>query len=210
MALGFDFNEASPYLKRKEQAYGRPSGRPVGTTGTITGRVTEPGTPGTTGTATPTGSGIATEMGQSPYAGFLKGLTKPIQYEDRTQQRFNIARGGIQSGTRTALEQASTYMGGKGFRGGESGIADTALGKIATGGAERLSRASLEIGESEAARRSEYEALDLQRKISGAGISLSGEEGALNRMMEYYKAKLSAETAEFQPWWQGLASGYNT
>jgi len=202
MPLGFDFKDTSPYIKRKEKVYGSPSGRPVGTTGTITGGVDRPGTP--------TGSGISGDMEKSPYAGFLESLTRPIRYEDRSQQRFNIARGQIQSGTRTQLEQAKEYMGGKGFRGGESGIADTALGKIATGGAERLSRAQLEISESEAAKRSEYEALELQRKISGAGISLTGEEGALNRMMEYYRARLGAETAEYQPWWQGLSQGYPT
>ena len=202
MALGFDFNEMSPYLKRKEQVYGRPGGRPVGTTGAITGQVQE------SGAATPTGSGIATEMGQSPYAGFLQQLTQPVDYQDRSQQRYNIARGYIQSGTRTAMEQAKTYMGGRGFRGGESGIADTALGKIATGGAERLSRASLEIGESEAAKRQQYEMMNLQRMLGGGQLALTGEEGALNRMMEYYRARLGAETAEYTPWWQGMAQGY--
>ena len=202
MALGFDFNEQSPYEESKNRVYGRTSGRPIGTTGAITEQAPRPGE------TTPTGSGIAPEMGQSPYASFLKSLTEPIEYESRYQPRYNIARGQIQSGTRTALEQAKTYMGGRGFRGGESGIADTALGKIATGGAERLSRASLEIGESEAARRAEYERMNLQRKTSGAGIALTGEEGALDRMMRYYEAKLGAETREWTPWWQGMATGY--
>ena len=192
MALGFDFEQASPYSRRKEQVYGRPGGRPTGTTTT----------------QTPTGSGIAEEMGQSPYAGFLQQLTQPIDYQDRSQQRYNIARGYIQSGTRTAMEQAKTYMGGRGFRGGESGIADTALGRIATGGAERLGRAQAEIGESEAARRGEYERMNLQRQLGGGQLALTGEEGALNRMMEYYRARLGAETAEYQPWWQGMAAGY--
>lgn len=210
MALGFDFGDASPYIKRKEQVYGRPGGRPIGSTddvegkiglgGRITGGVTQPGTP--------TGSGITQEQGQSPYAGFLQSLTQPLQYEDRSQQRYNIARGQIQSGTRTALEQARTYMGGRGFRGGESGIADTALGRIATGGAERLGRASLEISESEAARRAEYDRLELQRKLGGGGLALRGEEGALDRMMRYYEARLGAETQEWQPWWSGMATGY--
>ena len=202
MALGFDFNETSPYLKRREQIYTRPGGRPVGTTGAVTGQTTQP--------QTPTGSGVEQGMGQSPYAGFLRGLTEPIGYQDRSQQRYNIARGFIQSGTRTAMEQAKTYMGGRGFRGGESGIADTALSRIATGGAERLSRAGLEIGESEAARRQQYEMMNLQRMLGGGQLALTGEEGALNRMMEYYRARLGAETAEYQPWWQGISSGYST
>lgn len=192
MALGFDFNEMSPYQKRREQVYTRPGGRPTGTTTT----------------PTPTGSGISTDMGQSPYAGFLQQLTQPIDYQDRSQQRYNIARGYIQSGTRTAMEQAKTYMGGRGFRGGESGYADVPFARIATGGAERLSRAQAEIGESEAARRQQYEQLELQRKLGGGQLALTGEEGALNRMMEYYRARLGAETAEYQPWWSGMSVGY--
>jgi len=201
MALGFDFNEESPYEKRKNQVYGRTSGRPVGTP---MARVKRPGEDA----ATPTGSGIASEQAQTPYAEFLRSLTEPIEYESRYQPRYNIARGQIQSGTRTAMEQAKTYMGGRGFRGGESGIADAPLARIATGGAERLSRASLEIGESEAARRAEYERMELQRKMGGAQISLTGEEGALDRMMRYYEAKLGAETREWQRWWSGMATGY--
>jgi len=204
MPLGFDFNKRSPYEERKNRVYGRTSGRPIETPG----QVTPPGTITPFETATPTGSGIAPEQAQSPYAGFLKGLTEPIEYESRYQPRYNIARGQIQSGTRTAMEQAKTYMGGRGFRGGESGIADAPLARIATGGAERLSRASLEIGESEAARRAEYERMELQRKMGGAQISLTGEEGALDRMMRYYEARLGAETREWQPWWQGMAGGY--
>ena len=199
--LSYYDDYASPHTKRKEQVYGRPGGRPVGTTGAITGQVPRPGA------KTPTGSGISNEMGQSPFAGFLKSLTEPLQYESRYQQRFNLARGGIQSATRTALEQAKTYMGGRGFRAGESGIADAPISAIATKGAERLSRAGLEIGESEAARRAEYDRMELQRKMGGAQIALSGEEGALNRMMEYYKTKLEAETREWTPWWAGISGG---
>ena len=189
--LSYYDDYASPYTKRKEQVYSKPGGRPVGTTAKTT----------------PTGSGIAPEMGQSPYAGFLKGLTEPLQYENRYQQRFNLARGGIQSATRTALEQAKSYMGGKGFRAGESGIADAPISAIATKGAETLSRAGLEIGESEAAKRAEYDRMELQRKMGGAQIALSGEEGALDRMMRYYEAKLGAETREWQPWWAGISGG---
>jgi len=49
--------------------------------------------------------------------------------------------------------------------------------------------------------------MNLQRKLGGAGLALTGEEGALNRALEYYRTKLGAETAEWQPWWQGMASG---
>lgn len=210
MAFEFDYNTPSPYEKRRNQVYGRPGGRPTGTTGGVAGQEAagQPGQPQQT--ATPTGSGIQQELGQSPYAGFLKGLTQPVQYQDRYQSRYNIARGQIQGGTRTAMEQMKTYMGGRGFRGGESGFADTALGQIATGGAQRLSQAGLEIGESEAAQRQEYDRMNLQRMLGGGQLALTGEEGALNRMMDYYRTKLGAETAQFQPWWQGISQGYPT
>ena len=78
MPTGYDFGggKKSPYLKQQSQVYSNPSGRPT---------ETQPG-PGTG------------ELGNSPYAGFLKALTQPIRYEDRSQQRWNVARNQIQTG----------------------------------------------------------------------------------------------------------------
>jgi len=210
--LGMNFGEGrSPYMERRDRTFGRRGGRPtgttaqVGTTGQVTGQVEAPGGDALAGT--PTGSGIQATQGQSPYAGFLKSLAQPIEYQDRSKQRFNLAREQIQRGTGIEAAQMQKYMGGKGFRGGESGIADTALGRIARGGAERLSTASQQIAESEAERAQGYAGLNLQRQLGGGGLALTGEEGAMDRMMQYYGGRQTAEQRQWQPWWSGMAGG---
>ncbi len=127
MALGMDFG--SPYERRQNEVYGRSGGRPVGSTGSITKAVEA---------RSPTGSGIAPEVGQSPYAGFLKGLTQPVAspYQSQFKQRANLLRGYTQGAYATAAEGTREAMGSRGFRAGESGIADTAIGKIQKAGAE--------------------------------------------------------------------------
>jgi len=167
MALGFDFGggSKSPYLKRQSQVYSNASGRP---------QETQPNQGATVG-----------ELGNSPYAGFLKALTQPIRYEDRSQQRFNLARGQIQGAGQVEMGMLRKSLGGRGFRGGESGYADTAYARSARGTGERLTRASQEITESEANRAMQYDQLNLQRKGIGGGLALRGEEGVLNRELEY-------------------------
>jgi len=105
------------------------------------------------------------------------------------------------------MEQLAGKLGGRGFRGGESGYADTAYAGEARAGAERLTRASQEIATSEADRAMQYSQLNLQRMGIGGGLALRGEEGVLGRELEYYRSKLGAETAKYAPWWQGMASG---
>lgn len=188
MPLGFDFGggEKSPYLRRQSQVYSNASGRPQ---------------------ETQAGGAPVGELGNSPYAGFLKSLTQPIRYEDRSEQRYNLARGQIQGAGQVEMGMLRKSLGGRGFRGGESGYADTAYARSARGTGERLTRASQEIETSEANRAMQYSQLNLQRMGMGGGLALQGEEGVLNRELEYYRSKLGAETAKYIPWWQGMASG---
>lgn len=210
MALGMDFGERkrSPYMERRDRTFRRTGGRPpdVGQ-GQPPGGTTTQGAAQAGEATTPTGSGIQETQKQTPYAGFLKSLAQPIEYQDRSQQRFNLARGQIQAGTKMQMGQMEKYMGGKGFRGGESGIADTAMGRIARGGAERMGQVTGQIAESEAERGYGYAGLNLQRQLGGGQMALAGEEGALNRMMQYYGGQQQAEQRQWQPWWQGLSQG---
>ena len=190
MALGFDFgggSTKSPYLKRQSQVYSNASGRPT---------ESQPSSGATVG-----------ELGNTPYAGFLKALTQPIRYQDRSQQRWNVARGQIQTGNQAGMGALTKVLGGRGFRGGESGYADTAYAGETRAGSERLTRAASEIETSEADRAMQYSQLNLQRMGMGGGLALQGEEGALNREFGYYRSKLDAETEKYRPWWQALSTG---
>ena len=206
----------SLWQKRQNQVYGRSGGRPVGTTSRtilapLAGQPTQPNT----GTPSPPGSGIDPNMAQSPYANFLQQLAQPIQYQDLSAQRLGLAREAIQGQTRTGLQQAQRYMGGRGFRGGESGIADTAFQNIIRGGQEQLSTATRQIEADEAARAQGYAGLNLQRMLGGAQLGLggqelqlAGQEGALNRMMQMWQSMIGSQQGAWQPYWQGLSTGY--
>lgn len=196
--MEYDFGDRrSSFKERRDRTYPRANGRPLG------GGTAEK----TGGGLTETGSGVSGGMKQSPYARFLAGLAKPIAYKDESQRRWNLAREREQSITKLQVEQGRKYMGGKGFIPGESGIADTAMSRIITAGGERMSRASREVALTEADRKKEYDMMNLQRMMGAGGLALTGEEGAQQRMLEYYRSKLGAETAEWKPWWQGMAGG---
>lgn len=207
--------QASPYTQRRNQVYSRPTGRPAGATAPLTRGAVTPPTTGTPAPQTPTGSGVSPNMQQSAYAPFLQQLTQPIEYQSQQQERYGLAQEQIQRGTRLEAEQMRRYMGGRGFRGGESGIADTALGGVFRGGAERLSQASRAISQDEAAREAQYAQMNLQRML-GAGqlglggeeLTLAGQEGAMNRMMQMWQSMIQSQQGRFQPYWQTQAQGY--
>lgn len=214
--IGAYRDEASPWTKRQSDVWRQPSGRPTGTTNAVLGRLAnQPATTAPTTPETPTGSGVTTTQAQSPYAGFLAELAQPIQYQDLSGQRLGLARETIQRGTQTGLQQARRYMGGRGFRGGESGIADTAFQNIIRGGQEQLGTATRQITADEAARAQGYAGLNLQRMLGGGQLGLGGEElqfrgeeSSLDRMMQMWQSLQGSQQGRWQPYWQGVASGY--
>ena len=192
-------------------------GRPTGTGGAYTPRTTSTTNSGTS--SIPTGGAASATnpalngMSQSPYMRFLGSLGKPITGQvgytgTEEQQMFNRMRERIQGGTKLGMEQMKTYMGGKGFHGGESGIADTALGQIAQKGQEELAGASRDVALAGAEKRFQDQMqlanLNLQRILGGAGIALQGEESAANRMMDYLGMMVGSQQAAWQPYWSGI------
>jgi len=198
----------SPYIARNNRAYSGTGGRPVGATGIVTGGGISAGT-------TPTGSGISGTQAQSPYGRFLGGLLKPTQaspYQSRFKERAGLLREYTQGAYETAAKGMAEQMGGRGLLAGESGIADTAVGRIREAGAQELSRGYRGIAESEAQREQQMglqtQQMNLQRLLGGGQLALGGEESALNRLMQYYQTQVGAETAQWQPYWQTASQGY--
>ncbi len=225
MPLGLDFGQRkrSPYLDRKDRTFGRTGGRPpeaprttapsgapqlgggtTGVTGTIGGQVTPPGGQATTGT----GSGIQATQRQTPYAGFLSELTRPVgtPYQSQFKERAGLLREYTQGAYSTAAEGVREKLGAKGIRPGESGIADTAIGRIQKAGAEELTRGYRGLASEEGRREQEFKlgtaGLNLQRQLGGAGLALRGEEGAMQNLFQYYGGQQAAEAREWQPYWQ--------
>lgn len=218
----------NPVTKRRERLSGRLDGRPVGATtnetatGGIFGQVSkvlgdvkpqlDAG-----GTGTSTGSGISSSMGQSPYGSFLKSLTQPVQspYQSQFKEKAALLKEYTQGAYDTAAEGLRSRLASRqGLITGESGIADTALGRLRQEQAQEQSRGYRGLMTEESQREQEMAlntaAMNLQRKLGGAGLALQGEESIMDRMMQYYQSQLGAETSAYQPWWQmqaGISSG---
>ena len=124
------------------------------------------------------------EQLKTPIRGGAVGMTGA-----ESAAKYGLARRQIQGATKTAMEQTKSAMGGKGFRAGESGIADTAMASIASQGAERLGAAATGQAISEIertdAQRQQQAALNLQRQTGagqiGVGVAQAGAQAAAAR-----------------------------
>ena len=217
----------------------QPRGRPVGTGGTYggvpagTGGITgdyagstgyqnlvnpqAPQIPQTPSTPTTPANPALDGMKHTSFQDFLGELGQGINIPtgrstQELQALYSQMRGQIQGGTATEMEQARTYMGGRGFRTGESGIADRPMAQIARGGQERLAGAAQGVYLDEANRRfaeqSQLAGLNLQRQGMGGQLGLQSEQGAANLLAQIYGIQTQAQQARWQPYWSGLISSY--
>lgn len=161
---------------------------------------------------------------------WMQELTTPVTAdiglsEPERQGIYNLARRQIQSGTNASAAELEGKMGGKGFRAGESGIADTAIGNIYSQGAERLGQVGLQTSIEEAKNRfAQNLALsqlnqnrllgggDLSAKlkanqIAGGGLRLGRDQFAWNKeeqtvqdIMESMKMKLGQQNQAYAPY----------
>jgi len=139
---------------------------------------------------------------------FMKQLKQPITQgqiglgRGERENVYGLARRQIQGGTKTAMEQMRTSMGGRGFRAGESGIADTAMGTIASEGAERLGKFASEQAASEAMRRSEEKmgiaGLNVQRATGAGQIGASYAQAGAARASARYGAETAANRLDWE------------
>jgi len=161
----------------------------------------------------PTFNPALSGMNQSPYQGFLGAITgalgtRPGMNEEEIQREIQMRKRGIQRDVKLGSEQWKRYMGGKGFRGGESGIADVGYQQLFRAGQERAGQATQEV-RSEAAQRRFQEQMQLGGLALGGGqLALTGEEGALNRLMQLYGMRQTGEMGRWQPYWSGMSNLY--
>jgi len=106
---------------------------------------------------------------------WLEELKKPVEetgaLSDAERQRiFNLARNqqvGSQTAQMAGLKEA---LGSRGFRAGDSGIADTALGNLYRSTQENLAGEAGKIAMDEAARRERLAQLNIARLTGGGDI----------------------------------------
>jgi len=165
----------------------------------------------------PTTASTAAPEATVPFSPEFKGLKHsmydvPIGTSERERTDiFNVGRGQIQTSTDIAMEQMREMMGSRGFRAGESGIADTILGGIAKEGQRTLSQFGKEISIEESRRRFQ-EALaragfGLQEKEFGLKEEAFGygkEMDAIRMLMEMFFGGQGAQQARYEPYWAAL------
>ena len=114
-----------------------------------------------------------------------QGLSTPITADiglsdEERQGIYNLARRQSQGATNAAASELEQKLGTKGFRAGESGIADTALGQLYSKGAESLGqfgqKAALSEAENRFGQNMELSNANLNRLTAGGQLALGGLE----------------------------------
>ena len=159
----------------------------------------------TTATSTPRSVPFSPELEtlkHSPY-------DLPVGLSGReTQDVINLGRENIQSSTDIAMEQMREKLGSKGFRAGESGIADTILGGIAKEGQKQLSTFSKETTMNERMRRFQEHFARAKLGLEREGFEYGQERDLLNSLMSMFGMGMQGQQARWQPYWQGLTESY--
>lgn len=144
-------------------------------------------------------------------------LAKPVQIktgisEIERKRIYGLGRRQAAGAQRASMERMREMMGGKGFRMGESGIADTAMGEMASRGAEQLGGMAQEQALSERQRRFEEAStaagITTQRLQAGmqgkVGLAQAGSAAAAARV----RAEFDREQLAWQKEQYGQEFGY--
>jgi hypothetical protein len=171
-------------------------------------------------------------------------LTKPVTAEiglspAELQDVYNSARLQTQGSTNAAAEEMIAAMGGRGFAPGESGIADSAVGKILGEGANRLGQFSMNQAINERNKRFEENMAlnsanlqrmgigsDLASKMAATAASRAASAGSLalgheqldyqkesqtmNDLMQYMGMMQGSQQNAWAPYWQTKSNAINS
>jgi hypothetical protein len=134
---------------------------------------------------------------------WLSQLNVPIEergvLSDAERQRmFNLARRQSAGAMGAGMETLKEQLGGRGFRVGESGAADTAMGKYILGSQEALSQQGTEIATDEAKRRAELAGLNIQRLTGAGGLQVQQNAVEAQKAAAGAQARLGQSQLEWE------------
>jgi len=146
---------------------------------------------------------------EKPYSA---GMDVGLSEKERTNI-FNVGRGRIQTATNVAMEQMKETLGEKGFRPGDSGLADTILGKIAMKGQEELSGFGRQIEAQESVRRFMESLQKGKFGLEEKRFGLEGEKFEYGQGMEAIKLLMALfgmgqqnQQSAYAPYWESILS----
>lgn len=138
---------------------------------------------------------------------WIDELKKPIEAEvglsDRERQQiYNLGRSQTQGATKAMMGEMSGLMTRRGFRAGESGIADTAIGKIAMQGQQQLGDYARQIAVEEAqnrfAQKAQLAQLNLSRLTGGGQLQLGFDQLAAQRAAQASAGRRAQEALKWE------------
>jgi len=106
---------------------------------------------------------------------------------------YNLARRQQAGQSRASTDNMISAMGGRGFKAGESGIADTAIGKIQGEANERMGALSSELAANEAKLRGEQKSAEGQLRVSALSGAASAEAAEAQAAAARAAARMSQE-----------------
>lgn len=146
---------------------------------------------------------------EKPYSA---GIDVGLSEKERTNI-FNVGRGRIQTAGNVAMETMKETLGEKGFRAGDSGLADTILGKIAMKTQTELSEFGRNIESQESIRRFmeklslgqfglQEQKMGLEKEKFGYGQGMD----AIQLLMALFGMGQQNQATAYNPYWQSILS----
>lgn len=134
-------------------------------------------------------------------------LAQPVQIktglsELERKRIYGLSRRQATGAQQASMERMREMMGGKGFRMGESGIADTAIGTMGMQGAERLGGMAQEQALSERQRRFDEAAQTAGITTQRLAAGMQGKVGLKQAGAAAAAARIQAELGREQLAWQ--------
>lgn len=138
-----------------------------------------------TQTAQPTRISPETTIG----GGFSEDTAPEWGTTEYQQAMYNQAREQMSGQSKADIDYARTQLGGRGFRAGESGIANKAIMNLRRMGSERLGAASRDIA------------------LQGMGARHGQQMDMMNMLMRMYGMQEGAQQNAFAPYWENELQG---
>lgn len=134
-------------------------------------------------------------------------LAQPVQIktglsEIERKRIYGLGRRQATGAQQASMERMREMMGGKGFRMGESGIADTAMGQMMSTGAEQLGGMAQEQALSERQRRFEEASTTAGITTQRLAAGMQGKVGLAQAGSAAAAARIHAELGREQLGWQ--------
>ena len=160
-------------------------------------------------------AGVQTTAAASvPFSPEISGLkhsiySLPLGTTTRERQNiYNLGQEQVAGATKTAMEQMREALGSKGFRAGESGMADSILGGIAKQGLAETSKLTREMTAEEARRRFEESITRGQFGLDLEKFGYGKETDAIQMLLSLYGMGLGNQQQRWAPYWQGMIQSY--